>query len=104
MYKDQNRRHEALGMWLDGLKYRSNDFRLLFNIASLLGELGRLEDSYKFFEMTKKSAIPDMLEQKIMGLINQRQDVLKKAMADNEKHKKAFIVNEAKKLKEKNNG
>ena len=82
MMKDDGRRYEALGCWFDGLKIRPDDFRLLFNTAQLLGELGYLDRSFMFFEKVKKSLIPDMMEDKLTRVVESKQVSLYKAMKE----------------------
>ena len=99
MYKDIGRRYEALGYFFDGLSIRPHDFRLLFNTAALLGELGRLKDSYEFFEKVKKSYIPDMLEEKMLALVKNKQLSLSKAMEKAEAQQHNWIVDKAREIK-----
>jgi len=73
MMKDKNRRYEAIDRWFDGLTIRPNDFRLLFNTAQLLGELGYIEKAFAFFEKVKASLIPDMMEEKLTNIVNNKQ-------------------------------
>lgn len=99
MYKDNKRRYEALGYFFDGLSIRPHDFRLLFNTASILGELGRLGDAHAFYEKVKKSYIPDMLEEKMLGLVKEKQLSLRKAMEKAESMQKDWIEKQAKELR-----
>ena len=99
MYKDQKRRYEALGYFFDGLSVRPQDFRLLFNASSVLGELGRLGDAYAFLEKVKDSYIPDMLEDKMKVLVKNKQMTLTKAMEEAEHRQRNWILDQAKNLK-----
>ena len=99
MYKDIGRRYEALGYFFDGLSIRPHDFRLLFNTASLLGELGRLKDAHEFFEKVKKSHIPDMLEAKMLTIVKNKQLSISEAIEKAETQQHNWIIDRAKKIK-----
>ena len=54
--------YSAMEAWNEGLKLRNNDFRLNWNMADTLAHLGFLDESMRFYERVKESAIPETAE------------------------------------------
>ena len=98
-YKDKGRRYEALGWWADALDHRPLDFKVLFNLSHLLGELGYLNDAYLLLEKAKQSLIPDTYDQKLIPMIENRQKHLKEAIEKSEIATHNQIIEMANKLK-----
>jgi len=79
----------AMEAWSKGLSIRPNDFRLNWNMADVLAHLGFLDESIKYWELTKKGALPETTEAKWVGRIDEQiqrvKDLKQKAMENQEK-------------------
>lgn len=64
--------YSALEAWNTGLKLRDNDFRLNWNMADTLAHLGFLDESIRFYERTRTSAIPETTEDKWKAKVDEQ--------------------------------
>jgi tetratricopeptide (TPR) repeat protein len=48
--REKNHLFSSMAAWAVGLRYRDYDFRLNFNMANVLGQLGFLKESLKYYE------------------------------------------------------
>lgn len=89
----------AMEAWQTGLKYRDNDFRLNWNMADVLAHLGFLDESIRFFEKTKTSALPEGTEEKWNARVGEQiakiQAIKEKAQIEQQNR----IIDQAKELK-----
>jgi len=76
--------YSAMEAWNEGLKLRNNDFRLNWNMADVLAHLGFLDESIRFYERVKTSAIPENTEQdwtkRVDVQINKLKEIKEKAI------------------------
>jgi len=89
----------AMEAWQTGLKYRDNDFRLNWNMADVLAHLGFLDESIRFYEKTKTSALPEGTEDKWTTRVGEQiakvKDIKEKALMEQQNR----IIDQAKELK-----
>jgi len=98
-YKDQGRRYEALGWWTDALDRRPLDFKVLFNLSHMMGELGYLKEANELLEKVKKSLIPNGLEKNLLAMIENRQKHVRAAIEQSQIATQNQIIELAKNIK-----
>ena len=89
----------ALEAWNEGLKYRNNDFRLNWNMADVLVHLGFLDESIRFYERVKTSAIPETTEEKWALKIDEQIAKVREIKAKAQIVRDNRIIDEAKQIK-----
>lgn len=89
----------ALQAWQEGLRIRPQDFRLNFNIGSLLAGIHYYDDAIKFFEQAKLSALPETKEAELVKMVDEQIEKVKKAKMEYQIKRDNAIIEEARKIK-----
>jgi len=99
--KQAGMNYAALEAWYKGLKLRPQDFRLNWNVASTLAELGFLSEAVGFYETAKASAIPETLEAETAKKIDGEIAKIKALISNAENQRRNAIIDAANQYKKR---